>query len=43
MFPLKQEVWEKFIPATINAQLNALYGWEKLSGAYGKVRSFLST
>jgi xanthine/uracil permease len=36
-FPLKQEVWEKLIPATINGQFNALYGWETMPGVYGKV------
>ncbi|KAF8170390.1 amidase signature enzyme [Pholiota molesta] len=35
-FPLKQEVWEKLIPATVNGQFNALYGWETMPGVYGK-------
>ncbi|PPQ98063.1 hypothetical protein CVT26_003289 [Gymnopilus dilepis] len=36
IFPLTQEKWEKFSPFTINSQINALYGWENLSGGYGK-------
>ncbi|KAF8907639.1 amidase signature domain-containing protein [Gymnopilus junonius] len=35
-FPLTQERWEKLSPFTINSQLNALYGWERLSRGYGK-------
>ncbi|KAF8972555.1 amidase signature domain-containing protein [Flammula alnicola] len=41
LFPLTQERWEKFIPATINSQLNALYGWETMSGVYGKAMNKL--
>lgn len=37
LFPLKQEVWEKLIPPTINGQFNALYGWDTMPGVYGKV------
>ncbi|PPQ79601.1 hypothetical protein CVT25_003481 [Psilocybe cyanescens] len=37
LFPLTQEKWEKFIPATINSQLNSLYGWETMSGAMNKL------
>ncbi|KAF4622907.1 hypothetical protein D9613_001491 [Agrocybe pediades] len=41
LFPLTQEKWEKFIPATINSQLNALYGWKRMSGVYGKAMNKL--
>uniref|UniRef100_A0A8H7YAU5 Amidase domain-containing protein n=1 Tax=Psilocybe cubensis TaxID=181762 RepID=A0A8H7YAU5_PSICU len=41
LFPLTQERWEKFIPATINSQLNSLYGWENMSGVYGKAMNKL--
>ncbi|KDR68715.1 hypothetical protein GALMADRAFT_256537 [Galerina marginata CBS 339.88] len=41
LFPLTQEKWEKFIPATINSQLNCLYGWEKMPRVYGKAMNKL--
>ncbi|KAF9007907.1 amidase signature enzyme [Cyathus striatus] len=36
LFPLKQQSWEKFIPATKNSQLNAMYAWKTSPGLYGK-------
>ncbi|TFK38685.1 amidase signature enzyme [Crucibulum laeve] len=36
IYPMKQEVWEKFIPATINSMLNCLYVWDNMPGLYGK-------